>query len=125
MLAGEQLIVVDYEKMLTSLDPTDGTENWQFIDAKGKYIDSPLVTDDLIIAPNGDYSLYALDYEGNLVWTFEAEQALWTRPVTDGTTVYFPQDAPIVLHEYGVSYHRYPTSTAMAKKKSSGATATA
>jgi outer membrane protein assembly factor BamB len=90
VLAGEQLIVVDYEKMLTSLDPTDGTENWQFIDAKGKYIDSPLVTDDLIIAPNGDYSLYALDYEGNLVWTFEAEQALWTRPVTDGTTVYFP-----------------------------------
>ena len=90
VMAGEQLIVVDYDKKLTSLNPKTGSELWQFTGAKSKYIDSPLVTENLIIAPNSDYSLYALDYDGKLVWTYEAEQALWTRPVTDGTTVFFP-----------------------------------
>ncbi len=90
VLAGDQLIVVDYGKLLTSLDPADGSENWQFAKAKGRYIDSPLVTNDLIIAPNADYSVYALDFKGNEKWTFTGGHAFWAKPVTDGTTVYLP-----------------------------------
>ncbi len=51
VLAGDQLIVGDYGKLLTSLKTSDGTEKWQFAEAKSRYIDSPLVMDDLIIAP--------------------------------------------------------------------------
>jgi len=89
VLAGEQLIVGDYAHTLTSLNAKTGVEIWQFTDAKGRYVDSPLVVNDLILAPNGDYTLYAIDLSGNLVWSFKAGHALWARPVSDGKNVYF------------------------------------
>jgi outer membrane protein assembly factor BamB len=89
-LVGEQLIVGDYGKLLTSLSIRDGRENWQFKEAKGRYIDSPLIVGDLIIAPNADYHLYALDLTGVKKWVFEAEHAFWARPVSDGKTVFAP-----------------------------------
>jgi len=90
VLVGEQLIVVDYDKKMTSLNAQTGNETWQFDGAKGRYIDSPLVINDLIIAPNADYSLYAVDLSGKLVWSFEAGHALWAKPASDGQTLYFP-----------------------------------
>ena len=90
VLIGEQLIVVDYAHQLTSLNAKTGVETWTFTGAEGRYIDSPLVVNDLIIAPNTDYSLYALDFSGNLVWEYKAGHALWARPATDGSSVYFP-----------------------------------
>lgn len=90
VLVGDQLIVVDYDKKLTSLNAQTGTETWQFDDAAGRYIDSPVVVNNLIIAPNTDHFIYALDLSGNLVWSFEADQALWARAASDGETIYFP-----------------------------------
>lgn len=90
VLVGEQLIVVDYAHQLTSLNAKTGAETWKFEGAKGRYIDSPLVVNNLIIAPNTDYSIYALDLSGKLVWEYKAGHALWARPATDGDTVYFP-----------------------------------
>lgn len=89
VLVGEQLIVVDYANGMASLNAQTGAETWVFEEAKSRYIDSPLVVDNLIIAPNTDYSLYAVDLSGQLVWRFETDHALWARPVTDGETVYF------------------------------------
>lgn len=88
VLAGDQLIVGDYGKLLTSLNVLDGKEKWQFSGAKSRYVDSPLVVNDMILAPNADYNLYALDLQGNLKWTFTAGHALWTRPASDGKIVY-------------------------------------
>lgn len=90
VLVGEQLIVVDYAHQLSSLNAKTGVETWQFSEAKGRYIDSPLVMDGLIIAPNTDHSIYALDPSGSLVWSYKAGNALWARPATDGETIYFP-----------------------------------
>jgi outer membrane protein assembly factor BamB len=90
VLTGEQLIVGDYGKLLTSLSTRDGRENWQFKDAKGRYIDSPLIVGDLIIAPNADHNLYALDLTGLKKWSFKADHAFWARPVSDGKTVFAP-----------------------------------
>jgi len=90
VLVGEQLIVVDYDRKLTSLNAQTGAETWQFDGAGGRYIDSPAVVNNLIIAPNTDHSIYALDLSGNLVWSFEADHALWARPATDGETIFFP-----------------------------------
>ncbi len=88
-LAGEQLIVVDYAHGMTSLNAKTGAETWSFEDAKGRYIDSPLILNDLIIAPNTDGSMYAVNLSGNSVWTFKTGQALWARPVSDGKTIFF------------------------------------
>ncbi len=90
VLAGDQLIVGDYGKLLTSLKTSDGTENWQFTEAKSRYIDSPLVINDLIIAPNADHNIYALDLDGNEVWRFTGGAAFWAKPVSDGVMVYVP-----------------------------------
>jgi outer membrane protein assembly factor BamB len=89
-IAGEQLIVGDYGKLLTSLSVRDGSQNWQFAEAKGRYIDSALVTESLIIAPNSDNHLYALDLNGSKQWSFAAENSFWARPVSDSTSVYAP-----------------------------------
>lgn len=88
-LVGEQLIVVDYAHGMTSLNAKTGAETWSFKDAKGRYIDSPLILNDLIIAPNADGSMYAVNLSGNSVWTFKTGHALWARPVSDGKTIFF------------------------------------
>ena len=88
VIVGEQVLVADYEYKLTSLNTLDGSENWIFSGAKGRYIDSPIVINDTIIAPNADYSIYALDLNGKLKWTFTGGHAFWAQPVSDGNAVY-------------------------------------
>ena len=88
VITGDQVIVGDYANILTSLKPTDGSVNWTFTTAKGKYVGSPLITPDLIIAPNADNNLYALDLQGKLKWTFAATHSFWSQPITDGKNVF-------------------------------------
>ena len=73
LIVGEQLILGDYGAKLTSISIRDGVENWQFAGAKGRYIDSPLLVGELLIAPNADNNVYAVDLDGKLVWTFTEE----------------------------------------------------
>ena len=88
VLAGDQLLVGDYDNILHSLNPQTGAENWTFTQAKNDWIASPLVVGDTILAPNSDHNLYALTTSGQVKWTFAAQKALWSKPVSDGTTVY-------------------------------------
>jgi outer membrane protein assembly factor BamB len=87
VLVDNQLITGDYQKILHSLNPATGAENWTF-EANGPWIASPLVVNDTIIAPNGDGTLYALDLNGNLKWKFTAKRALWSQPVGNSDTVF-------------------------------------
>jgi outer membrane protein assembly factor BamB len=84
-----QLIVGGFDKKLYSLNPQTGQSNWQFTNARDRWIGGVLVANDLIYAPNADYNLYALNLRGGLQWTFQADQAIWGEPVSDGKTVYF------------------------------------
>jgi len=88
VVVGDQLIVADYGMLLTSLNLRDGLENWQFAEAKGKYIDSVLVVGDIIVAPNADNTIYALDLNGRKLWSFTAENPFWAQPVSDSETVF-------------------------------------
>lgn len=91
VLVGEQLLVGDYTNILISLDSRTGsTVNWTFDKAEGKYIDSPLVVGDLIVAPNADGNLYAMDLDGKSKWTFTAEGPLWAQPASDGELIFVP-----------------------------------
>ncbi len=85
-----QLIVGSYDHNLYSLAVETGQVRWTFSQAKDRYIGSPLVTEDMIYAPNADGNLYALDLNGQLKWTFTSEQPLWSQPTLnkDGNTVY-------------------------------------
>ena len=86
---GSQLIVGGYDKKLYSLDPKTGKSTWQFTQARDRWIGGALVTDKMIYAANADYNLYALNLQGTLQWSFEADQSIWGAPVSDGTNIYF------------------------------------
>jgi len=82
------LLVGDYANQLTALSPETAAIKWTFTEAKGRFVGSPLIVGDTILAPNADHNLYALDLQGNLKWNFKARQALWSQPTSDGETVY-------------------------------------
>jgi len=90
VIVGEQLIIGDYAGVLSSISTRDGKELWQFTGAKGRYIDSPLIVNDLIIAQNADGTISALNLNGAAQWTFKGEHAFWATPATDGKTIFAP-----------------------------------
>lgn len=75
-----QLIVGGFDNILYSLNPSSGQINWQFTDAKNRFIGGPLATDQGIYAPNADKNLYALDLQGNLLWTYGTKDPNWAQP---------------------------------------------
>lgn len=82
LMDSDQLIVGGYDSVLYSLNPDSGDERWRFDGAEDRYIASPLITEEGIFAPSADRHLYALDYEGNLLWEpFQTEEPLWASPV--------------------------------------------
>ncbi len=63
---------------------------WTFEEAKGQYVGSGIIYEDLFLIGNGDGQLYALALEsGELVWTFDVPtDRIWAKPVVAGDTVY-------------------------------------
>ncbi|MEI8131815.1 MAG: PQQ-binding-like beta-propeller repeat protein [Leptolinea sp.] len=88
ILEGGQLIAGDYEFRLHSLNPDTGGEIWVNKDAAGRWIGSPIAIDGLILAPNADHNLYAINSNGIVQWKFTAKNGLWNQPVTDGKNVF-------------------------------------
>ena len=78
---GNQLLVGGYNNVLYSVNPANGLEIWAFGEAGNRYIASPLATEDGIFAANSDNTLYALDYDGQLMWKFTTDDPLWASPV--------------------------------------------
>lgn len=84
-----QLIVSGYDNKLYSVNPANGYINWTYDKARGRFIGSPLVTQDGIYAACADDTLYALDLKGNPRWIFDgSKQALWATPVLHGDVIY-------------------------------------
>jgi len=78
-----QLIVGGYNNILYSLDSKTGAEKWSFKNAKNRYIGSALAGKSGIYAPNADRTLYALDSQGALRWSFQTGGEQWTQPAAD------------------------------------------
>ena len=88
-----QLLAASYDSQLYSLDPATGALNWAFDSSENgqtKLLTSPLVSNEKIFLPSSDYTLYALDLKGNLLWQYKTGNALWATPVSDGQVVYQP-----------------------------------
>jgi outer membrane protein assembly factor BamB len=90
-LTEDMLIVADYSLpgVVTGVSLA-GQEMWRFNGASGHYIAAPVVVADKILAANADHYLYALDLDGNLLWKFATQGALWASPATDGQRAYLP-----------------------------------
>lgn len=78
-----QLLAASYDHKLYSLDPETGALKWSFDDAKDLFVGSPLVTEKGIYAPNADGNLYAIDFAGQKLWSFQTSQHLWGTPISD------------------------------------------
>jgi outer membrane protein assembly factor BamB len=80
-----QVIVGGYNNVLYSLDAQQGGVNWTFTGSKDRYIGSSLVADEMIFAPSSDNHLFALDWNGQPVWTepFTTENSNWSQPTAD------------------------------------------
>jgi outer membrane protein assembly factor BamB len=92
------LVVGDYgpqgPSFLHLLDQDSGAETiiggkWPFARAQDPYIAMPLATEEGIYAASSDGRLYAIDYQGNSLWTsFETEDAIWAAPSFDDEHLY-------------------------------------
>jgi len=83
----DQLLISGYDQTLYSLNPANGNSNWTFAGATNRYIGSPSAAGGTIYAPNSDNRLYALNPNGELLWTFAAKQPLWSQPILVAETL--------------------------------------
>ena len=88
VIDGDNIYIGDYKNNFFAMDAKSGSVLWTFEGAKNRYIGGAAVAGDLILAPNADHNLYALDRNGNLQWTFTANHALWSAPYINGDIVY-------------------------------------
>jgi outer membrane protein assembly factor BamB len=77
------LIVGGFNDKLYGLDITSGSPTWVFEGASDRYIAGPLVTEAGIYAPSSDGNLYAVDFNGQLLWKFTTSEAIWATPTTN------------------------------------------
>ena len=75
-----QLVAPSYDHKLYSIDPLSGNDNWVFDGSTDRLIASPLITEQGIFQVSADGNVYALDFEGNLEWTFETGGPVWASP---------------------------------------------
>jgi outer membrane protein assembly factor BamB len=87
--ANGRVFVGNYGHVLSALKNT-GEIDWQFTVTNANFVGSPLVLDNLILAPASDYYLYAIDTNGTQRWKFKANNMVWAQPASDGKLVYQP-----------------------------------
>lgn len=81
VLMGDQLLVSDYASQLHLLTTDLKAQSKIVKDATGRFISSPTVTDEQILAANADHNLYAYDKELKLKWKFSAKNSIWAKPI--------------------------------------------
>lgn len=76
------------EHSLYALNLTDASTKWSF-NAGKPWLAGGLLFDETVFVPAGDGKLYAFSQTGEKLWERTlSEHALWTTPVTDGTSIY-------------------------------------
>jgi outer membrane protein assembly factor BamB len=88
VLNDNTLLVGDYKKEIYAFDLANQSGDIFFDQAGGRWIATPLLVDDTIYAPNADNSLYALDTNGQVMWTFETGDPIWASPVIGEDLLY-------------------------------------
>lgn len=90
-IADDQVVAGSYTNAVYSLEPASGAQRWSYaIETGYHFVASPLVVNQVTLAPSSDYSLYAIDQSGNKLWSFKTGNVLWAQPSSDGELVYLP-----------------------------------
>ncbi len=84
------VIAGDFGHSLYGLAKDTGLLQWQFDGAKNRWVASPLVIGDTIVAPNADRHIYGLDIRGVQKWVFATKESNWSQPATDGKLAFVP-----------------------------------
>ena len=101
LIDGESIYVGDFANDFLKINVT-GTPvvDWTFSEAKGWYQGKAAKDGDLIIAPNSDRNVYAIDGNNNLVWTHRDQFAYISEPlVVDDMVIVSSQDHKVVFLE--------------------------
>ncbi|HWQ04933.1 MAG TPA: PQQ-binding-like beta-propeller repeat protein [Longilinea sp.] len=120
VMAGDRLLAGDYLNTLHALDPKTGTQQWTYSLAK-RWVASPMVVGDVIIAPNADKSVYGFNLDGTLLWKFGSTEVFWAQPTSDGKLAFvagmdhflyaiMPQDGSLVWKTDLGSAMAYPAA---------------
>lgn len=83
------VVVGNYGSVLYALT-ADGVEKWQFTTENAYFVATPLVLDDIILAPASDDYLYAISLDGKQLWKYKTNNVLWAQPASDGELVFQP-----------------------------------
>ncbi len=85
LVTENSVYVGDLANDFHKLNRATGQEEWVFTGAKGFYLGQAAEMSGVVYAPNNDGSLYAIDENGGLLWSFATGHYLWSQPqVTDG-----------------------------------------
>lgn len=83
------LVAGSYDKSIVKVDLDSVQQTWINQGAQNRYYAGPLVYEQMVYASNIDNNLYAIDLNtGSEIWKFETGDALWSKPLTDGTAIY-------------------------------------
>jgi outer membrane protein assembly factor BamB len=82
-------VVGNYGHVLYGINP-NGSVAWQFTAPNGNFAATPLVLENMVLAPASDGSLYALSPDGKKVWEYDTGNILWAQPASDGELVFLP-----------------------------------
>lgn len=93
LLDSETMLIGAYNNKIYTIDLVDGSSAEFFTEAKNRWVGAPLLVDDVLYAPNSNGNIYALTTDGETLWTFETDAAIWATPVyADGRLFVASQD---------------------------------
>ena len=82
LIDGESIYVGDFANDFLKINAIGApTVDWTFTEAKGWYQGKAAIDGSLIIAPNSDRNIYAIDEYNNLVWTHRDQFAYISEPL--------------------------------------------
>lgn len=99
LIDGESIYVGDFANDFLKINISGTpTIDWTFSDAKGWYQGKAAKDGNLIIVPNADRNIYAIDENNNLVWTHRGDFAYITEPlIVEDMVIVSSQDHKIVF----------------------------
>lgn len=81
ILDEDTMLAGGYNNKMYEFDLGNGNAVEFFTSAKNRWIGSPLLVGETLYAPNSNGTLYALDLDGEEIWAFETDAAIWAAPV--------------------------------------------
>jgi len=82
------LIIGGFDHTVISLDPATRAVNWTFSQPNDRIIAAPVVTEERIYVASADHTLYTIDGNGGLIWSFTAGDDLWASPTVTDDQIY-------------------------------------